>query len=268
MRILLIDADILAYQHAASTQRAYRFPDDPEQPAVAIDDPEEACMAADSKVSQWLDQLDAQHAVICLSCPSSENFRKDIWPAYKANRNPAARPFHLETLKRHLEENYVSYRRPRLEADDIMGILSTMRQLPPSLAEKLELKRPLGPSDQRIVVSEDKDLQTVPGWLWNPPKDRKPRLITEAEADRWHLYQALVGDATDNYPGCPRIGAVRAQQALGKSPSWGSVVACYEARGLTSDDALVQARVARILRASDYDFINKEPILWQPPSAT
>ena len=39
-------------------------------------------------------------------------------------------------------------------------------------------------------------------------------------------------------------------------------MAAFEKKGLTESDALVQARVARILRASDYDFAAKKPILW------
>ncbi len=33
------------------------------------------------------------------------------------------------------------------------------------------------------------------------------------------------------------------------------------------EDALQTARVARILRHTDYNFKTKEPILWQPTSA-
>ncbi len=269
--ILLIDADILAFQHAAKTQRGYKWPDQ-EEKSLAIDDPEEACLAADSKVVDWMGRLKADAAVICLSCPGPENFRKDIWPAYKENRDPATRPFHLATLKQYLEDNYPSYRRPRLEADDIMGILSTVGKLPPSMVERLGAGN--WTNARRIIVSEDKDMQTIPGWLWNPAKDKAPRLITEAQADYWHLYQTLVGDITDNYPGCPKVGPVKAKDALGTEPAirrqgmWEAVVNTYRLRGLTESDALVQARVARILRACDYDFTNKEPILWQPTSAT
>jgi len=45
---------------------------------------------------------------------------------------------------------------------------------------------------------------------------------------------------------------------------WAAIVATYESRGLTEDDALIQARCARILRACDYDFKRREIILWQP----
>jgi DNA polymerase-1 len=38
-----------------------------------------------------------------------------------------------------------------------------------------------------------------------------------------------------------------------------------EKHGLSEEYMLRQARLARILRASDYDFKRKEPILWLPP---
>ena len=35
-------------------------------------------------------------------------------------------------------------------------------------------------------------------------------------------------------------------------------------KGLSEEEALIQARVARILRASDYDFKARQPIPWKP----
>ena len=46
--------------------------------------------------------------------------------------------------------------------------------------------------------------------------------------------------------------------------SWQSVVELFESKGFTEEDALLQARVARILRYEDYDFEKKEVILWTP----
>ena len=83
------------------------------------------------------------------------------------------------------------------------------------------------------------------------------------EADRWHLAQTLIGDPTDNYKGCPKIGAVGAKKILDKDCSWAAVVAAYEKAGLSEEDALAQARVARILRFEDVDE-DMNPILWTP----
>jgi hypothetical protein len=51
---------------------------------------------------------------------------------------------------------------------------------------------------------------------------------------------------------------------FGKS-YWEAVVAAFEKAKLTEADALVQAQVARICRASDYDFKTKKVKLWQQP---
>ena len=88
--------------------------------------------------------------------------------------------------------------------------------------------------------------------------------MDNSAADRFHLYQTLVGDQTDNYKGCPGVGPVKAETALGANPTWASVVGCYEKAGLTEEDALVQARVARILRHGEYNKMTCEVKLWTP----
>jgi DNA polymerase-1 len=89
--------------------------------------------------------------------------------------------------------------------------------------------------------------------------------VTEEEADYFHMVQTLTGDATDGYSGCPGVGPVRAEKLIkNMTDPWTEVVKAYEKAGLSEQDALVQARVARILRASDYDFRRKEVKLWTP----
>ena len=173
-------------------------------------------------------------------------------PTYKGSRDYSKRPEYLSRIKDYLEANWPSYRRDRLEADDIMGILSTH----PSLVK-----------GRKVIVSEDKDMKTIPGWLYNPAKDFKPRLISEAEADRFHLYQTLIGDTTDGYTGCPGVGKDHKRLKGYEGPiDWDMVVELYATKKRTEEDALVQARVARICRASDFDFATKTVKLWLPGS--
>ena len=77
--------------------------------------------------------------------------------------------------------------------------------------------------------------------------------------------QTLTGDPTDGYSGCPSIGKVSAERILKDNSTWQAVVDTYKKKKLSEDAALQQARVARILRASDYDFKKKEIKLWLPP---
>jgi DNA polymerase I len=250
---LLIDADILAYRHAAGGQRVYKFSENEEEWGVILDPFEQVVEEFKAEVDEWIDKFQAK--AVAMAWSDTANFRKVILPSYKSNRKDVAKPLHLAALRAWGQANYKCYLRPTLEGDDVLGILATHKTLI---------------RGEKIVISLDKDLKTIPCVIYNDGKDELRRISWE-EADWWHMWQTLTGDTCDGYKGCPGIGPKRAAEimpdvALGVPPGlWDAIVATYEAKGLTEEDALVQARVARILRATDYNFKRKEPILWQPP---
>ena len=248
---VLLDSDIVAYQFASKAQASYDFGD------TGVCQHVNELDAVVPQVDQWIkdlmEKLHADELVVCLSVPTSEGFRIKVLPSYKGNRAKVEKPVLLQLIKDYLAEEYPSFIRPELEADDVMGILST---------------HPKFIKGTKVIVSEDKDMQTIPGLLFNPRKHKsKPVRISEEFADRYHMHQALIGDTTDGYKGCPGIGPIKATNILNESGGdyWSSVVATYESKGLTKEDAMVQARVARICRADDYDFSNKRVKLWNPP---
>jgi DNA polymerase-1 len=262
MTTLLLDADIIAFKVASVSQRTFQFPGC--EPSVVADEWEQVVPRIDSEVAKLTEKLKSDKVIVCLSCPTEDNWRLKILPTYKGNRDYSKRPVWLAKVKDYLEAEYPSYRRPHLEADDIMGILSTMPGLPPGF---LKDNPGFDPKARKVIVSEDKDLKNIPGWLFNPAKDSKPHQVSLDDADRWHLYQALMGDTTDGYKGCPGCGPKGAERVLDKAPgvyAWPRVVARFAKAGLTEADALVQARVSRICRFTDYDFKNKEVIPWTP----
>ena len=81
---------------------------------------------------------------------------------------------------------------------------------------------------------------------------------------------ALPGDTVDGYPGCKGVGPVAAKRLLSESGEdrWQAIVTAYEKTGATAEDALIQAQIARICRASDFNFKTKEVIPWTPHSTT
>lgn len=266
-RTLLIDADIVAFKFASAHEEVYYF-DGKDKPPATSSDFGAACDAARDYIAMLADKLAASDVVVCLTDPV-ESFRKNLWPGYKAGRT-ARRPEHLQAVKDWFKTVYQTYERPGLEADDCMGILSTH----PTLIK-----------GEKVIVSEDKDMQTIPGLLCNPRVDidsRKNlvvRKIGKLKADRFHLWQTIVGDATDGYPGAPGIGpksefaeAVLAAKSV--EEGWRHVMAAYEkaaAKGKLGDEtpadaALRNSRMARILRAGDWDFKQKRPKLWMPPA--
>ena len=252
MRTILLDGDIVAYQIASRCEVSVDWGDDVVQRTT---DMEEAKRQIDKHIRSTIKMLGADRLIVCLT--DSQNFRKDILPSYKANRKVVIKPALLVEIRKYLHESQEVFQRPLLEADDVMGILSTMGD------NKLI-------TGERIIVSIDKDMKSVPGKLFNPNKVALGVIeISEEQADYEHMKQTLTGDATDGYSGCPGIGKGKVAACLTKkNPDdslWDLVVRQFTKKGLTEDDALVQARVARICRASDYDFLNKWPIPWSPP---
>lgn len=242
---LLVDGDILAYKAAAIHQETIDFGGD--EPTI-VTHLSEAKTFIDDTLLEYVERLHADDYLVCLS-DDFENYRKTILDSYKEHRKDTPKPVLLGRLKTHLRDHHPYKAVDLLEADDVMGILATHPKL-------------IG--GKKIIVSQDKDLLTIPGWLWNPDKHRRPIKVTKADADAYHRYQTLIGDPTDNYKGCPGIGPVKATKLLLEDDSWETVVAAYEAAGLTEEDALVQARCARILRYVDFNFKTKEPRLWTP----
>jgi DNA polymerase-1 len=150
-----------------------------------------------------------------------------------------------------VEEVYKVQTFPGLEADDVMGILATR------------------PGVNCVIVSQDKDMKTLPATVW----DGELTTYSEDEADYHHMLQTLTGDTADGYKGCPGLGQVKASKLLNAeyvggertvAAMWKRVVMAYDRAKLTGADALQQARLARILRYSDWDRQKKEPILWSP----
>lgn len=250
-RIGLIDSDIVAFKYAAAAENVYYFNGTDEEPAVALRG-NNWRKEVNECIEQLANELRLTEVIVCLT--DDHNFRKDVWPGYKRNRIGVRKPELLVAVKAYMAKKYRSFIRPGLEADDIMGILATHRRLVPG---------------DKIIISEDKDLKGVPAKVFNPRQGTKLK-ISELEADRWFFTQTLIGDTTDGYPGCKGIGpkskfVARLQTATSAEEMWAIVVEGYSSKGLMADDAITQARMARILRASDYDFENRTPILWSPP---
>lgn len=246
---LLVDGDVLKYRFGFSAERELDFAD---TGVIQHVDEQDAEQKVHHFIAKWAEVCDADRVIVCLSC--KDNWRWDILPSYKANRTEAKSPILKQYIVDLLVENYETYERPLLEADDVMGILSTSKKIIPG---------------KKIILSIDKDMETIPGWFLNPNADLEPRYISREYADRWHLMQALMGDPVDNYKGCPRVGLKRAEALLQEGMSipemWEAIVGAFEAKGLTEDDALVQARVARICRNTDYNFKTRKVKLWEPP---
>ena len=241
--MLLLDTDYLAYKASQACEEGIDFGDDV---IITQSNFSEVLKVFERELDKIMTAMMDYDVILYFSSP--ENFRKKIYPDYKGHRN-RRKPLGYKRLVNWCKDNFQTVVRDNLEADDALGIDATGHQL----------------DDQPIIVSPDKDMRQIPGVLWDMKGDVEE--ITKEDGDRWHLIQALAGDPTDGYPGCPGIGVKRAADLIDKHDfPWEAVCQAFRERGLSDDDALLNARLAKILQAEDYDFISKAPILWTPAS--
>lgn len=250
-RTILIDGDIIVYQQASLHQTDVEWS---EGITSTLTFDGQAQKAALDQVERYIELLKADAAIVCLS-DAKRNWRKKVFPEYKANRKNVARPILYDRMREILADRYEVSQLPWLEADDLMGLMSTDHSLV---------------KGEAIIVSIDKDMRTVPGKLFNPRKaDLGVQQISEEEADLAFYMQVLTGDPTDGYYGVKGIGPKKAEKILLEAEEthqgfWRAIVQAYEAAGMTEGDALVMARVARIIRKGEYDMDTKTVTLWKP----
>lgn len=251
-KTLLIDGDVLVYRTAFAAEQVIDWGDGLH---TLHSDASAAAPMIDLQITNLREQLDADEVVVALTCHETPNFRKAFFPAYKANRSTKRKPLIWGPMRAHLMKEWSAKIKPNLEGDDVLGILSTLPH----------------PGEQRIIVSIDKDFKTIPGMFYNMLDGKSGQIqeIDEREADYNFMLQTLTGDVVDNYPGCRGIGPKSAAHIINRDMDlvlmWYQVLKVYEKVGFGPEYVLNQARCARILRAGDYNFKTKEPILWNPP---
>lgn len=247
--LLLIDGDVFLYNATLSSEYETQWD---ENTHVLASNYDEAHQGFLNQINFVKNRFSTDKVRIAFT--KGGTFRHTIYPQYKNNRVDKRKPLCFTRLRDQIEQDFKCLSIPGLEADDVLGIWATRdAHLTP------------------IIVSADKDLKTIPGRLF-----RQGELIesTEADADNFWMTQALTGDVTDGYKGCPGMGPAKAaklfdpgsgaSRPLNVSEMWTRVVEAYEKANLDAAYALTQARLARILRIQDWDAMKKEPILWTP----
>lgn len=250
MRTALIDGDTLIFSAASATEKEVQWDDVNWMLWGNLD---EASAILAGSLAKIEDDLGADEMIVALSHPL--RFRPSVMPDYKSNRKSSRKPVTYGPLREWVRENYRTYEKPYLEGDDVLGILATHPKVVPG---------------EKVIVAIDKDLNTIPGLHYNYDREELYE-VSEEEADLFFITQTLTGDTTDGYKGCKGVGPKTAAKLLDGlvtiDEMWPVVLAAYEKAGMTEDDALMNARVARICRCTDYDYKNNEVILWDPDAS-
>lgn len=226
----LIDGDIICYRSAASAEK---------------DDQEIALIRASRTLQDILSVTDASDVAIYLS--GTANFRKEIYPEYKANRLKLPKPKHLNAVKEFLILQWGAEVTDGYEADDALGIEA-------------------GPD--RVVCSIDKDLRQVPGTHYNFVTGVFDT-VDELEGWRSFYYQLILGDRGDNVPGFD--GKMRVKWPGFLCPIKASLDSCKTETELYQVVKEVFAKTGgdeTLLRNGRLLYIWRKPNdQWQPPVA-
>jgi DNA polymerase-1 len=243
-KTLLIDADVLAFEASVIAEESIEWK---EEMWTVHADMALAKARIVNRVEEFKQKLQADDIVMALT--DRANYRRVLNPDYKSNRSKSRLPIILKQVKKWIIEEMDGQLWPNLEADDVISILATDKKM----------------DEETIIVSIDKDFKSVPGIYYDFNKDETHH-VSEEDADRYHLIQTLTGDATDGYSGVPKVGAVTAKRLLEKEGyEWETVAKCYEDVGMTENDALMNAWMARLLQADNYCFrTNTIKKLWTP----
>jgi 5'-3' exonuclease len=168
-----------------------------------------------------LEQTGAEHVAVAFDESLASSYRNEIYPEYKANRDPAP-----PELKRQFgwaravaeAMGLQCYADGRYEADDLIGTLATYWR---------SRGHPI------CIVTADKDLAQLVGesdhW-WDFSRNQKlnaRQLTTKFGVTPGQMadYLALTGDPVDNIPGVPGIGPKSAAALLSH---FGDLESIYE----------------------------------------
>lgn len=188
--IALIDADLVAYRCSASAE---------------IEPLEISFARVDSLIDTIMRDTKATEYKMALS--GDNNFRKTIYPEYKANRKDQQRPRWLEDTKEYLRHKWNAVSQDNCEADDLLGIWQCE-------------------GNDTVICSLDKDLHMIPGkhYSWEirgtSPSGKewiRPASIshiTSYEGFYNFYHQMITGDPSDNVKGIVGKGKVAAKSIL------------------------------------------------------
>jgi hypothetical protein len=173
--------------------------------------PLENCLQiAKASISQTIEELEEKYhepASLRIFLSGKTNFRDSVAKTrpYKGNRDNTPRPTHFKALGDYLVEQWDATYTEGIEADDAISISA------------MEAKEK---GEDYIVVSNDKDLDQIPGKHYNWIT-KEYYTVSPKEAKVNFYSQILAGDSTDNIPGLEGVGPATAEKALAecKTPS-------------------------------------------------
>lgn len=182
-KVLLIDADSIAYRAAASAEGL--------SSSIAI------ARAYDS-INSILERLSGEYSDYEIILSGENNFRKRLTSSYKANRVAVQRPGSLPDVLQSLHSSSRCRTYPNLEGDDTIGIRKGYW---------------FRDGVDTIICGLDKDLRQFSGWHYNWVRERLD-FLSDRQSATLFFSQFITGDRADNIGGFDGIARVKTPKFL------------------------------------------------------
>ena len=220
-----------------------------------------------------LEKYDPSHIAVCFD-HKSENVRKQEYPLYKANRDET--PEDIKRSEPFIRQIIDAFNIPLIEkagyeADDVIVTLATRAEKEGYITYMMTPDKDFG---QAVT---EKILMFKPSRGGNPPEVMGPKEVCQKfglhRTEQIIDYLGLMGDAVDNIPGVPGVGAKTASKLL---LEFGSMDGIYEnidkvkgklAENLITfkDQAYLSKSLATIITDVPVEF-NEESLLREEPN--
>ena len=189
--LILVDYDIVLHRTVFScNNHPYPLSDEEKLNGLAF-----AHRLLLDKIKSISDSFKCSKPKILYVLSGTGNFRKDLYPAYKAHRKQKPDCFDLfkDRVESTLNNLVLSFGQ---EADDEIGIYSAYYQ-----AKGYEI----------VIMSIDSDLKMISCHHYNLNKDTIEFVDKETAIKNFYK-KLLTGDVADNVPGVKRIGKIKAMK--------------------------------------------------------
>ncbi|MBA1211541.1 hypothetical protein [Pseudomonas oryzihabitans] len=293
---LLLDGDFLVYSAMSAAEEEVDWGEDiwslqcDHKKARAI------LRASIRGIKERLKEFNDAELVMIFS--GDNNWRKGVLETYKANRKGKRKPVGYPEFVRQCLEDTETYLRTfkwdGLEGDDVIGILATNPEflgvdeaIPVSCDKDFKTipGRFYHLTTNKVLNHTEEEAnrwhlyQTIKGDVTDgyggiPGCGEKVGTVDIME---WLQAPTYFYQAVKVMKSGPRKGeevpywTSRTMEEANQIPEmepavnlWDCIVSLAAKQGMSEEDLLKQAQVARILRSSDFDWDKKEPILWKP----
>ncbi len=249
IRLIYVDGELSASFTTAKTRDKWlktvglTKDDITEDTAVEADKEEAAYHYAEDMINHIKEDLQPSSMEMYITDKEHEekNFRYELYPEYKANRRELEKPVHFNAVANYFNLVYKVTGVAGMEPDDALAIRANQLR-------------------DFCIVTIDKDLDTVPGWHYDPVK-RTKYMVTPDAAEHYFYNQILTGDRADNITGLYQVGPAKADKILAGCNDpidmWQKVIRAYKEQGRPESDAVLNGQLLYMLR--------KEGEVWQPP---